>query len=1024
MIRVKFHFSLLLTTLLLLNGCGPQKPANTDVGTLGANKEVSEHLQRFAGRGALTDDSEPLTPEKALAAFQVSPDLKMELVLAEPRVFQPVEMKFDRKGRLWVVQYNQYPYPKGLKITGVDNHLRLQFDKTPPPPPNDVKGADRITFFEDTDGDGSYDKSTDAISGLNITTSVLLGKKRIWVLSPPYLLAYWDRDNNGIPEGNPEVHLSGFGLEDTHAVANSLRWGPDGWIYGAQGSTTTANITSKASKNVQFSGQAIWRYHPETNIFEVYGEGGGNTFNVEIDSEGKIYSGQNGYGRGPYYKQGAYYKKAWGKHGPLTNPYAFGFLEDMAFEGEKARFSHSLIRYEGGALPSRFEKNFIALNPLQGNVMLTEVAEDGSSLKNKDLEKIIDTPDRWFRPIDIKTGPDGNVYFTDWYDSRLSHVDARDTWNKTTGRIYKIAAATTSSASKTRVDFTQYTPTELISQLYSKNKWIRFTALQELSDREDQSVAKILQQHLTSDTSTIALESLWGLHSLGLLDDKTSGVALQHRSPLVREWGVRLIGDRRNASAMETKALLALAEKESDVSVRSQLAASAKRLPGSLCVDIVKRLVIFHDDSRDPDIPLMLWWALESKAETNRDLIVSLFRDQDFLNRPITTGTLLERITQRYTMAGNIENYTAAEKITRQQLTEIQQQKALTGLEEGLRGISFDALPQGLKQTIDDLKSARGEPEFSAGLRQKNPEAIKKANEIISSDKSPLTERLAYIRILGEDDFPGSVPTLLGLLSSSSASGALKQAALSALGRYDNVEIGERVIKLYPDILRADPDVRIASLSILTSRQQWAKSLLAAVQGIKTIKPDDVPLEMVNRMKLLGNAELDTELFRIWPQARETSGSERGVRISAIQKTLKEGSGNATRGKEVYTTHCSSCHRLFDEGGDIGPELTGYDRRDVNYFIMNTVDPNADIREGYATYTLVTKTGQTIVGRLAERSGQTIKIQPMTGETLTFSMNQVEKLDPLPVSLMPERLLDDLSDQQVRDLFHYIKEGL
>src|SRR5690606_20114090 len=112
-----------------------QKPTNTDVATLGANEEITAHLKRFQGRGALTDDSAPLSPEEALRSFEVANDLKIELVLAEPKIFQPVEMKFDRKGRLWVVQYNQYPYPKGLKITGIDNHLRLQFDKVPPPPP-------------------------------------------------------------------------------------------------------------------------------------------------------------------------------------------------------------------------------------------------------------------------------------------------------------------------------------------------------------------------------------------------------------------------------------------------------------------------------------------------------------------------------------------------------------------------------------------------------------------------------------------------------------------------------------------------------------------------------------------------------------------------------------------------------------------------------------------------------------------------------------------------------------------------
>src|SRR5690606_6800546 len=139
--------------------------------------------------------------------------------------------------------------PEGLKITAIDNHTRVKFDKTPEAPPHHVKGADRISFFEDTDGDGKYDKATDAIVGLNIATAVALGRGHIWVLNPPYLLAYPDPDNDGLPNGDPVVHLRGFGLEDTHAVANSLTWGPDGWLYGAMGSTTTANVSSDVTRN-------------------------------------------------------------------------------------------------------------------------------------------------------------------------------------------------------------------------------------------------------------------------------------------------------------------------------------------------------------------------------------------------------------------------------------------------------------------------------------------------------------------------------------------------------------------------------------------------------------------------------------------------------------------------------------------------------------------------------------------------------------------------------------------------------
>lgn len=209
--------------------------SDSEIDSMSGNEDVSKYLKSFKGRGALSDSSKATSPQNALAAFHFPADLSMDLVLSEPAITQPVEISFDYRGRLWVVQYNQYPYPKGLKIMSVDNWLRATFDKVPAPPPGAIKGADKITFFEDINGDGKYDKATDAITGLNIATSVTSGRGNIWVLNPPYLLAYPDPDRDGIPNGDPIVHLDGFGMQDTHAVTNSLTWGPgrlDLWVPG------------------------------------------------------------------------------------------------------------------------------------------------------------------------------------------------------------------------------------------------------------------------------------------------------------------------------------------------------------------------------------------------------------------------------------------------------------------------------------------------------------------------------------------------------------------------------------------------------------------------------------------------------------------------------------------------------------------------------------------------------------------------------------------------------------------------
>ena len=156
-----------------------------------------------------------------------------------------------------------------------------------------------ISVHEDTDGDGKYDRHKVFQDGLNMANAALPGRGGVWVMQTPYLLFYPDQDFDDVPDGPPVVHLEGFGLEDTHSVANGLVWGMDGWLYGVQGSTTSCHVKRPGvdppdSPGVYFQGCMVWRYHPETRRFEIFAEGGGNNFGLELDSVGRLFTGHNG----------------------------------------------------------------------------------------------------------------------------------------------------------------------------------------------------------------------------------------------------------------------------------------------------------------------------------------------------------------------------------------------------------------------------------------------------------------------------------------------------------------------------------------------------------------------------------------------------------------------------------------------------------------------------------------------------------------------------------------------------------
>ena len=491
----------------------------------------------------------------------------------------------------------------GLKMVSHDGVWRAVYDKVPPPPPHHFRGKDKITIHEDTDGDGVFDRHKTFRRRPEHRHVGGAGRGGVWVLNPPYLLFYPDRNNDDVPDGDPEVHLQGFGLEDTHSVVNSLQWGPDGWLYAAQGSTVTGHVTrpglDAGKEPVHSMGQLIWRYHPETRRYEVFAEGGGNAFGVEIDAKGRIYSGHNGGDtRGFHYVQGGYYQKGFNKHGPLSNPYAFGYFPAMK-HNRVPRFTHTFVIYEADALPERYRGLLFGVAPLLNHVVMSQVRPDGSSLQTQDIGLAVSTERPWFRPVDIKLGPDGALYIADWYDRQINHYRNHE------GQIDPAMGGSTGSRratpapSSSRSDLSRLSTAELVKRLADPNKWTRQTALRLIGDRKDRvDRAGAQAADRATRPARLALEALWALNLVGGLDEATALKTLDHADPYVRLWTARLLCDASHVSPPVAAALARRAAIEPNVEVRSQLACSAKRLPARDALPIVRALLARSEDAR------------------------------------------------------------------------------------------------------------------------------------------------------------------------------------------------------------------------------------------------------------------------------------------------------------------------------------------------------------------------------------------------------------------------------------------
>lgn len=978
-------------------------------------------METRPGRGVMRDDTPPTPPQEAVKKFKHRSDVAIDLMAHEPVVEQPLYASWDSKGRMWVTQYRQYQFPAGLKIVSYDQHLRAKFDKVPLPPPRGDKGADKITVFEDTDGDGFFDKHEDVITGLNIASAALHGMGRIWVLNPPYLLSYPDADFDAKPDGDPEVELSGFGLEDTHSVATNLQWGMDGWLYGANGSTTTGNVSSANTKNVKWEGQCIWRYHPRKKTFEIYAEGGGNTFSLDIDSKGRIFSGTNGATRGMHYEQGSYGIKGWGKHGPLTNPYAFGWFEHMRHEGDNKRFPQAFAIYEGGLLGSAYEGKIIAPNALQNLVYVSQLIPDGSTFRTKDEEQLITTTDRWFRPVWAGVGPDGGFYMADWYDTRLSHVSPIDDWHKTSGRIYRVRPA--SGAPKLKpFDLSKASGEELLGYLSHSNEWFRKQAVLEIGWR---GMKDLQAQIAIRSDDPHALEKLWALNVLAETkpEDKSielnAGIAIvqsvQSADPYLRRWAVKMIGER--PPSWGSLGALAMLKEEKHLEVRSQILASAKRLPAGVSLPL-----LWSGEAEDESghLPLLAWWALESKAEKEREAVFAFLKsDAAFLKTKLFRDHLAEKLAKRYALAGGEENLNSCADLLALTNDEVLRGKFIAGIASAFEGAEMPKLPESLTKALNDYMAKQSGGDLTLALRSGNADALKNALKLLSDAKATNTARIAIAKTLAELGKQEAVMPMVAILKSSAAP-SLKRGILQAAAKFDDKRLPEALLLGWEGQIAGDKALREDALRVMAGRKEWAQILMNFVNEWK-VPAKHFTIDIVRQLSLHKDADIDASIEKHWKGLLATGPTpEKKKEAERIKAVLKTGLGDADKGKIQFMARCFACHKLFGEGGAIGPELTGYDRANVDFWLDNLFTPSLEIREGFGAYTVKTKGGQLLTGLMDAQDTKGIVIKDLAGNKTAIKQADIEKLEASPVSLMPEGLTAGMSDADLKDLFAYL----
>ncbi len=978
-------------------------------------------------------DIPPLVPSRNAPTLKVAEDLELDLVLQEPLVANPLYLNFDERGRLWVVQYRQYPWPAGLRLISRDNVWRNVYDPPfPPPPPHaddsPFRGKDRITIHEDADGDGRYESNKVFLDGLNLATSALKGRGGVFVMNPPYLLFYADANEDDVPDSaTPRVLLSGFGIEDTHSIANSLRWGPDGWIYGAQGSTVSAAVVRHgddgrpiAGENpVHSLGQNVWRYQPESHAYEIFAEGGGNAFGIEFDSQGRLYSGHNGGDtRGFYYIPGGYYLKNFGKHGSLSNPYAFGHYPAMRHDAVE-RFSHTFEIYEADALPQRYRGMLFALAPHLHYIMGSQIMSDGSSRMTKDIGKVVvagpKERDDWFTPVDIQTGPDGALYVADWYSVQANHYRSHEgETNPTLGRIYRLRGAST----------VPYVPEDLrtvsgldLAEKYlaHPNRWYRETALRLLADRRDPAIYASLTEKVLDSANPRALEALWGLHGSGGLHEALAPRLCKHPDPLVRSWTVRLLSDRGTISAETARVFSDLARSENQVEVRLQLACSAQRLATHQALPILTSLLTHSEDAGDILLPQRLWWSLVEHAGNHPAIRTWLTESADLATPLALAAKLAENLMRLYAMRETQADLAMCAELLKLAPNASLKQQMVVGFGRAFEGRAVPSLPTEL---VKQLSGIDHHFDLLLGIRQANHPEVTAACQFIRDSSQAEGPQIELVRALGEVQAEADItlPVLLDLLQSHSSNNIVV-ATLVALQHFPDERIAGAILAAYP---RLEPAAQETALGILASRASWAREMLLAInQG--SIEKRALSQDTRERLVRRPESDLQEAISTLFSFAVPSS-ADLDARIRILEAQVLQGNGSPLEGQKLFheSATCGKCHTMFGRGGNVGPDLTPYDRSNLRQMLLAIVHPSAEVREGFENRTIMTNDGQVVTGFKVEENERVLVLKSADGQQTTIAKDGIDEQFQNTTSLMPMGLLDTLDERQMCDLFAFL----
>ena len=579
-------------------------------------------ISSIAWSAVPTNNAPFLKPDEAIAKMEVMNGFEVKAFVAEPDIGEAIAFCFDFRGRLWTLENYNY---QTRRAHSTDKRNRIQ-------------------IFEDTDGDGVFDKKKTFTEDLSFSSGMIVGMGGVYVGMPPELIFIPDADGDDKPDGPHEVLLDGWGIQDRHETLNSFIWGPDGWLYGCHGVFTQSRVGRPGTKDEdrQFIDGGIWRFHPQTKEFEVFAEGLSNPWGFDFNDMGQGFATCCVIPHLFHIVQGGVYHKQSKQN---VNPYVYDNIKTIRDHTHKS--AHGGARfYLADVFPEKYRDQLFMCNIHEHAVLIDYMVPKGSSFIGKHGDDFLMANDLAWVGFSVEIGPDGGVYILDWHDQNICGNEIKFA---NSARVYRIMPKGVKGPKP--FDLENLSDLELVELQNHSNDWyvrqsrtiLQHRALTGKLDSEKVH-PKLLTMLADAPKVSKRLRALWALHCTGGISQEHALSLLDDSEEYIRAWTVQLLTEEKKPSATVREKFAQMAKSEKSPVVRLYLACALQRLPYNQRWDILGALSKYSQDREDNNIPRMLWLALEPMVLESPQKALSLVaqsklpRLQEFTPRRLLGG--------------------------------------------------------------------------------------------------------------------------------------------------------------------------------------------------------------------------------------------------------------------------------------------------------------------------------------------------------------------------------------------------